>query len=155
MPRKKIPNLVRIVSQDAKYGSTLVETLCNKIMYDGKKSKAQSIVWKTMDLISKNTSRDPLGVFETAINNLTPMYTLKRTKVGGANHQVPVLASQRKGRIAAFKFLILSSRSRGERTFVEKLYKEIVDASNRMGVAFKKLEDHKKMVEANRAFAKI
>ncbi|MFO1129786.1 MAG: 30S ribosomal protein S7 [Rickettsiales bacterium] len=154
MPRKAKVNLIRVVEADTKYNSIFLGKLINKIMYDGKKSKAEFIAWKAMDIIKETLNSDPILVFENALFNLTPMYVLKRTKVGGANHQVPVLAPQRKAQFVSFDFLITAARNRGERSFQIKLAKEIIDANNKMGIAFKKLEDHKKMVEANRAFGK-
>lgn len=155
MARKKTLNLIRPVFPDAKYNSILLSTLANKIMYDGKKSVAEGIVWKAMDVIQSTLGADPINVFETALYNLTPLYVLKTSRMGGANVKAPTLASARKAQFVAFNFLIQAARSRGERSAVIKLAKEIIDSYNKVGIAFKKLEDHKKMVEANRAFAKI
>ena len=154
MPRKKTASFARLVTPDPKYSSTIVESICRKIMIDGKKAKAQSIVWKAMEMIEAETSTDPVSVLEAAIANLTPINTLRRTKVGGANHQVPVLASSRKGSIIATRFLIKAVRARGERSFSERFVKEVIDASRKLGIAYKEIEGHKKTVEANRAFAR-
>ncbi len=148
-------SILKVISPDPKYGSIVVERLCNKLMYDGKKSVAQKIVWDALERAAKILGTSPTEALRIALDNLTPMSILRRIKVGGANHQVPVPATERKALNLAFTFLITSSRKRGENSSVEKLSNEIIDAYNKKGMSIKMFEEHKKRVEANRAFARV
>lgn len=148
-------SILKTISPDPKYGSIIVERLCNKIMYDGKKATAQRIVWDALERAAKFLNVSAVEALQNALNNITPMSILRRLKVGGANHQVPVPATERKALNLAYEFLITASRKRGENSFMEKLSNEIMDAFNRKGMAVKSFEEHKKKIDANRAFARV
>ncbi len=143
----------RQTSSDLVYNSILVEKVINKVMYDGKKSLAQRIFYKSLDLVKDKTGQNPLEVFEQALNNIMPKLEVRPRRVGGATYQVPVEVRRERQVSLAIRWLISYSRSRNEKRMFEKLAGEILDAFNNRGGAIKKKEDTHKMAEANRAFA--
>lgn len=152
MPRKgHVPK--REVLPDPVYNSTKVTKLINKIMLDGKKGIAQKICYGAFDIIREKTGKDPLEVFEEALNNVMPVLEVKARRVGGATYQVPVEVRPDRRQSLGIRWLVEYARERGEKTMKERLAAEIMDAANGVGGAFKKKEDTHKMAEANRAFA--
>jgi small subunit ribosomal protein S7 len=152
VPRKgSIPK--REVLPDPIYNSKVVTKLINNVMLDGKKGTAQRIVYGAFDIIREKTGKDPLEVFEEAMNNIMPVLEVKARRVGGANYQVPVEVRPARRQTLGLRWLVGYARKRGERSMVEKLAKEIMDAANNTGAAVKKKEDTHKMAEANKAFA--
>ena len=151
MPRKG-PVTKRDVLPDPVYGSKLLTRFINKIMLDGKKGVAERIVYDAFDLVRAKTGKDPLEVFDAAMQNVMPLLEVRARRVGGANYQVPVeVRADRK--TLGIRWLVNYSRLRGERTMYERVAGEIMDASNGTGAAVKKREDTHKMAEANKAFA--
>lgn len=122
-------------------------------MIDGKRGLAQRIFYGAMDLIRQRTGEDPLEVFHTALRNVSPALEVKPRRVGGSTYQVPMEVSPHRQRILAIRWLVDSARNRGERTMVERLAAEIIDAANNQGASIKKKEDTHRMAEANKAFA--
>ena len=138
---------------DPLYNSTLVTRLINNVMYDGKKGVAQKIVYDAFDIIKEKTGKEPLEVFEAAMENVMPMLEVKARRVGGATYQVPMEGRPERRQTLGLRWITLYSRQRSERTMKERLANEIMDAVNSTGSAFKKREDTHKMAEANKAFA--
>jgi small subunit ribosomal protein S7 len=152
VPRKgNVPK--REVLPDPIYGNKVVTKLINNIMLDGKKGTAQAIVYGAFDIIKEKTGKDPVEVFEEAINNIMPVLEVKARRVGGANYQVPIEVRPVRRQTLGLRWLTTYTRKRGERTMAERLAKEIMDAANNMGASVKKKEDTHKMAEANKAFA--
>ncbi len=152
MPRKgAVPK--REVDPDPLYNNELVAKFINKLMYDGKKEKARSIMYEAFEIIKEKTDKDPLEIFEGAVQNISPVLEVKPRRVGGATYQVPVEVSSHRKIILAIRWIINYARQRGERTMAERLAAEIMDAANSTGSSFKKKEDTHKMAEANKAFA--
>lgn len=146
----------RIISPDPIYNSRLVTRLINRVMKDGKKSIAQSVVYKALEEIEKKVGKSPTMVFETAINNIMPRMEVRPRRIGGASYQIPVEVRGDRKESLAIRWLIEAARKRssGEfHTFDAKLAAEILDASDNKGIAIKKKEDTMKAAEANRAFA--
>ena len=143
----------RDVLPDPLYNSKMVTRLINNVMYDGKKGVAQKIVYGAFDIISEKTGKDPLEVFEQAMENVMPVLECKARRVGGATYQVPMEVCQDRKETLGLRWLSAYSRARSERTMKERLANEIIDATNSTGGAFKKREDMHKMAEANKAFA--
>ncbi|EST10616.1 30S ribosomal protein S7 [Sporolactobacillus kofuensis] len=152
MPRKG-PVERRDVLPDPLYNSKLVTRLINRIMEDGKKGKAQTILYQAFDLIKERTNQEPMEVFEQALKNVMPVLEVKARRVGGSNYQVPVEVRPERRTTLGLRYLVNYSRLRGEKTMVERLANEIIDASNNTGASVKKREDMHKMAEANKAFA--
>lgn len=152
MPRKG-PVTKRDVLPDPVYNSKLVTRLINRIMYDGKKGTAQTILYDAFNLIKDRTGKEPMEVFETAIKNIMPVLEVKARRVGGANYQVPIEVKPERRTSLGLRWLVNYSRLRGEKTMEERLASEIIDASNNTGASVKKREDTHKMAEANKAFA--
>lgn len=152
MPRKgSVPK--RDVVADPIYNSKLVTRLINRIMIDGKKGLAQSILYNAFAIIEEKTGRQPMEVFEQALDNILPVLELKARRVGGSNIQVPIEVSQERKLTLGLRWIVQYSRSRGEKTMEQRLAAEIIDASNGTGASVKKRDDIHKMAEANRAFA--
>src|ERR671921_1506372 len=143
----------REIIPDAKFGDVVVTKFMNSIMYDGKKSAAESIVYGAFDIIENRTKAVPLEVFRQALDNVAPAIEVRSRRVGGATYQVPVEVRPERRRALAIRWLINAARARGENTMTEKLAGELLDASNNRGTAVKKREDTHKMAEANRAFS--
>ena len=152
MPRKG-PVTKRDVLPDPVYGSKLLTSFINKIMLDGKKGVAERIVYDAFDLVRAKTGKDPLEVFDAAMQNVMPLLEVRARRVGGANYQVPVEVRADRKTTLGIRWLVNYSRLRGERTMYERVAGEIMDASNGTGAAVKKREDTHKMAEANKAFA--
>lgn len=138
---------------DPKYKSLVMAKFINKIMFDGKKSTARTIVYDAMDLIADKTKSEPMEVFDQALKNATPLLQVKSRRVGGATYQVPIEVRPERGMALAMRWLIDSSRARSGRSMAEKLAPEMIDASQGQGAAVKKRQDTHKMAEANKAFA--
>ena len=143
----------RDVLADPLYNSKLVTRLINNIMLDGKKGVAQKIVYGALDSIAEKTGKDPLEVFEQAMENVMPVLEVKARRVGGATYQVPMEVRPERRQTLGLRWITTYSRGRNERTMKERLAAEILDAVNSTGNAFKKREDTHKMAEANKAFA--
>ena len=138
---------------DPIFNSKTITKLINTIMLDGKKSVAETILYNAFDLIKEKTKKEPLEVFNLAIENISPQLEVRSRRVGGSNYQVPVEVSSKRKQTLALRWLIQYARLRNEKTMEERLANEIIDASNKMGGAVKKREDTHKMAEANKAFA--
>lgn len=152
MPRKQVV-VKRETLPDPKYNSKLVSKFINVLMRQGKKSVAESICYKAFDRIKEKTGNDPLTVFKKALDNVKPAMEVKSRRVGGASYQVPVEVRQPRRMSLAFRWLRMYALQRPEKTMVDKLAAEILDASNNTGGAVKKKEDVHRMAEANKAFA--
>ena len=143
----------RDVLPDPLYNSKLVTRLINNIMYDGKKGVAQKIVYGAFEIIQVKTGKDPLEVFEAAMENVMPQLEVKARRVGGSTYQVPMEVRPERKQTLGLRWITLYSRTRSEKTMKERLAGEIMDAVNSTGGAFKKREDTHRMAEANKAFA--
>ena len=143
----------RDVLADPIYNSKLITRLINKIMLDGKRGTAQSILYNAFDIIEEKTGQQPMEVFEKALANVMPLLELKVRRVGGANYQVPVEVSQERRLTLGLRWIVNYARLRNEKTMELRLANEIIDASNNTGASVKKKEDTHKMAEANKAFA--
>lgn len=143
----------REVLPDPIYNNKIVTKLINKVMYDGKKGVAQSIVYDAFNIVSEKTSKDALEAFQEALNNVMPVLEVKARRVGGATYQVPMEVRPERKQSLGIRWLVEYARKRNERTMAEKLANEIIDATNNVGGAIKKKEETHKMAEANRAFA--
>lgn len=152
MPRKG-PVERRDVLPDPIYNSKLVTRLINRIMVDGKKGKAQKILYRAFDIIREKTNQDPMEVFEQALKNVMPVLEVRARRVGGANYQVPVEVRPERRISLGLRWLVNYARLRSEKTMEERLANEIIDAANNTGAAVKKREETHKMAEANKAFA--
>lgn len=152
MPRKGHVSK-REVMPDPIYKDIVITKLINQVMLDGKKGKAQKIVYGAFDYVAEQTGEDPLEVFYKAINNIMPVLEVKARRVGGANYQVPIEVRPERRQTIGLRWLVGYTRKRGEKTMVERLAKEILDASNDSGASVKKKEETHKMAEANKAFA--
>ena len=143
----------RQVEVDPVYGTKVITKFINSLMLDGKKTIAEKIVYRTFDIIKEKTKQDPLEIFNEAIKNVKPNLEVKSRRVGGATYQVPVEVRSERAQALAIRWLIESSKKRGDKTMQERLSKEFLDASTNKGNAIKKKEDTHKMAEANKAFA--
>ena len=143
----------RDVLADPIYNSKLVTKLVNRLMVDGKKGTAQTILYDAFDMIKEKTNKDPLEVFESAMENIRPALEVKSRRVGGANYQVPIEVKADRAQALALRWLVQYARLRGGHSMAENLANEIIDASNGVGAAVKKREDTHRMAEANKAFA--
>lgn len=152
MPRKG-PVPKRKVLPDPIYKNTVVTKLINNVMLDGKKGVAQRIVYGAFDLVAEKTGKDALEAFQEAIVNITPVLEVKARRVGGATYQVPVEIRADRKQALALRWLVTFARQRSERTMVERLAGEIMDACNNSGGAVKRKETMHAMAEANKAFA--
>ena len=152
MPRRgNVPK--REILPDPLYNSVLVTKLVNSILLDGKKGGAQTVVYGAFDIIKDKTGKEPLEVFNTAIENIMPSLETKSRRVGGSTYQVPMEVRPERRQTLGLRWLTNYSRNRGEKTMKERLAGEIMDAANNTGSAVKKREDTHKMAEANKAFA--
>ncbi|MGC8718501.1 MAG: 30S ribosomal protein S7 [Thermodesulforhabdaceae bacterium] len=152
MPRRREVRK-RDILPDPKYNSKLVAKFINYVMRDGKKSVAERIVYGAFDLIAQRTNKDPLEVFNQALENVRPIIEVKSRRVGGATYQVPVEVRPERRDALAMKWIITYARQRSEKTMINKLAGELLDASQNRGGAVKKREDTHRMAEANKAFA--
>jgi small subunit ribosomal protein S7 len=143
----------RIAYPDPKYRSLVLSKFINFMMYDGKKSAAEKIIYTTFDQIKEKTKEDPIKVFNDAINNLRPNIEVRSRRVGGATYQVPVEVRAKRSQTLALRWLLDASRKRKNKTMSDKLFNEVMDAYQKKGSAIKKREDTHKMAESNKAFA--
>src|SRR5580765_7534475 len=152
MPRRaEVP--VRTPEPDAVHSSRLVSQIVNKVMRDGKKSTAETIVYTALDKVGEKTGRPPVEVLEQAVKTVTPVLEVRSRRVGGANYQVPVEVPQTRGRTLALRWLVTFSRDRREKHMSDKLAGEILDALEQQGNAYKRKDDMYRMAQANKAFA--
>ena len=152
MPRRgNVPK--REILPDPVYGSVLVTRLINSVMLDGKKGVAQKVVYSAFDQIKEKAEKDPIEVFNQAMENIMPSLEVKARRVGGATYQVPMEVRPERRQTLGLRWLTNYSRARSEKTMRERLAGEIMDAANNLGSAVKKREDTHKMAEANKAFA--
>ena len=143
----------REVLPDAKFGDLVLTKFMNNLMYDGKKSAAERIVYGALDRVEQKSRRDPIEAFHEALDNIKPAVEVRSRRVGGATYQVPVEVRPERREALAIRWLITASRGRNENTMEERLSGELLDALNGRGTAVKKREDTHKMAEANRAFS--
>jgi small subunit ribosomal protein S7 len=143
----------REINPDAKYGDLVLAKFMNSLMYDGKKSAAEGIIYDAFDNIQSKTKQDPLAIFHEALRNVAPAIEVKSRRVGGATYQVPVEVRTERARALAIRWLITAARGRNEQTMTGRLSGELMDAANNRGSAVKKREDTHKMADANRAFS--
>ena len=143
----------REIIPDPKYGDVVVSKFMNSIMYDGKKSVAENIVYGALDIIENKTKQSPVTVFQQALDNVMPSIEVRSRRVGGATYQVPVEVRTERRQALAIRWLIQAARARNDKTMVDRLSAELLDASNNRGNAVKKREDTHRMAEANRAFS--
>jgi small subunit ribosomal protein S7 len=143
----------RQLPKDPVYGSVLVTQLINKVMLDGKKSTAERIVYRAMDLVQERSGRNPLEVLEQAIKTVTPVLEVRSRRVGGANYQIPIEVPGRRARTLALRWTVSFARQRREKTMAERLANELMDALSQQGGAYKKKDDVYRMAQANKAFA--
>jgi small subunit ribosomal protein S7 len=143
----------REVLPDAKFGDLVVTKFMNCLMYQGKKSVAEGIVYGALDRVAKRSGQDPLRIFHEALGNVRPSVEVRSRRVGGATYQVPVEVRTERGQALAIRWIIGSARDRSEHTMEERLSGELLDAGNNRGNAVKKRDDTHKMAEANKAFA--
>ncbi len=152
MPRKgNVPK--RDVLPDPKFNDKVIARLVNKLTSDGKKSKAEGIIYRAFDVIEEKTKTEPMKVFKKALDNIRPVLEVKSRRVGGATYQVPVEVRPDRKLSLALRWLVSYASERSEKSMVEKLAAELIDASNNKGGSVKKKEDVHKMAEANKAFA--
>ncbi len=152
MPRKGFVER-REVAADPVHGNPLVQKFVNCLMHQGEKSVAQKIVYQSLELVRERAKDDPLKVFKKALDNLKPTLEVKSRRVGGANYQVPVEVNRNRQTSLSLRWLIGYARQRSEKSMVEKLTAELLDAANNRGGAIKKKDDTHRMAEANKAFA--
>jgi len=143
----------REIIPDAKFGDIIVTKFMNSVMYEGKKSTAEGIVYGAFDIIEGKMKSDPLAVFKSALENVAPAIEVRSRRVGGATYQVPVEVRTERRQALAIRWLITAARARNDKTMVERLSAELMDAANNRGNAVKKREDTHRMAEANRAFS--
>jgi small subunit ribosomal protein S7 len=143
----------REINPDPKFGDLIVTKFMNAVMYDGKKSVAETIVYGALDQVQAKTKQEPVTVFHQALDNVAPHIEVKSRRVGGATYQVPIDVRPERRQALAIRWLIAAARNRNETTMVDRLSGELMDAANNRGTAVKKREDTHKMAEANRAFA--
>lgn len=143
----------RELTPDPKFGNIYITKLINSIMYDGKKSVAQKVVYDALDLIGEKSKENPLDVFDRALKNVMPSLEVKSRRVGGANYQVPISVRGERRYVLAYRWIITAARSKKGRSMADRLAEELVAAGNNEGEAVKKKLDVQRMAEANRAFA--
>ena len=149
--KRKAP--VRKVFPDPKFHSEIISKFINSIMYDGKRSTAEKILYDALDKIKDKNKEDPIKVFNSAITNVKPTVECRSRRVGGATYQVPVEVKSKRAQALAIRWLVGASRKRKDKHMVDKIFNEIYDAYERKGSAVKKREDVHKMAESNKAFA--
>jgi len=143
----------RIFYPDAKYQSLVLSKFINFVMYDGKKATAERIIYNALDKIKEKTKDDPIKIFNDAINNIRPNLEVRSRRVGGATYQVPQEVKTQRSQTLALRWLLEATRKRKNKTMSDKLFNELLDASQKKGSAIKKREDTHKMAESNKAFA--
>jgi len=143
----------RVINPDPKFGDLIVSKFMNNLMVEGKKSVAEGIVYGAFDIVQAKTKTDPVQIFHQALQNVAPAIEVRSRRVGGATYQVPVEVRTERRQALAIRWIIIAARGRNEKTMVERLSAELLDAGNNRGTAVKKREDTHKMAEANRAFS--
>ena len=143
----------REILPDPKFGDIVLTKFMNMLMYEGKKSVAETIIYGALDRIKAKTGNDPVKLFHDALNNVRPQIEVRSRRVGGATYQVPVEVRHDRGQALAIRWLISAARGRGENTMVDRLSGELLDAANGRGGSVKKREDTHRMAEANKAFS--
>jgi small subunit ribosomal protein S7 len=143
----------REINPDPKFGDMIVTKFMNAIMFDGKKSVAEGIVYGAFDIIAEKTKQEPVELFHQALDNVAPQLEVRSRRVGGATYQVPVDVRPERRQALAIRWMIAAARKRNETTMVDRLSGELMDAANNRGSAVKKREDTHKMADANRAFS--
>jgi len=152
MSRKRsAPKKISII--DPKYKSTIIPKLINSIMYDGKKTIAEKIIYEAMEKIKIKSKSEPINIFNEAISNIRPKVEVRSRRVGGATYQVPVEVKSNRSQALAVRWLIDASRKRKDKKMSDRIFNEIYDASQSKGAAIKKKEDTHRMAESNKAFA--
>jgi small subunit ribosomal protein S7 len=149
--KRKAPKKLPVI--DPKYKSTIIPKLINSIMYDGKKTIAEKIIYDAIDKIKTKSKDEPLNVFNDAINNIRPTVEVRSRRVGGATYQVPVEVKSKRSQALALRWLVDASRKRKDKNMSDKIFNELYDAYEKKGSAVKKREDVHKMAESNKAFA--
>ena len=149
--KRKAPKKLSVI--DPKYKSTIIPKLINSIMYDGKKTVAEKIIYDAIEKIKSKSKDEPLNVFNDAINNIRPTVEVRSRRVGGATYQVPMEVRPKRAQTLAMKWIVDSAIKRNEKTMKERVANEIIDAFNNKGNAVKKREETHKMADANRAFS--
>ena len=149
--KKKAPK--RIFYPDPKYGSVILSKFINFIMYDGKKTTSEKIIYDALEKIKNKTKEDPIKIFDEAIGNIRPNLEVRSRRVGGATYQVPQEVKTKRSQTLALRWLLEASRKRKNKTMSDKLFNELMDASQNKGSAIKKREDTHRMAESNKAFA--
>jgi len=149
--KKQAPK--KIFYPEAKYSSVVLAKFINFVMYDGKKTTAERIIYGALDKIKNKTKEDPIKIFNTAVSNIRPNLEVRSRRVGGATYQVPVEVKSKRSQTLALRWLLEASRKRKNKTMSDKLFNELMDASQNKGSAIKKREDTHKMAESNKAFA--
>jgi len=149
--KKKAPK--RIFYPDPKYGSVVLAKFINFIMYDGKKTTSEKIIYDALEKIKNKTKEDPIKIFDEAIGNIRPNLEVRSRRVGGATYQVPQEVKTKRSQTLALRWLLEASRKRKNKTMSDKLFNELMDASQNKGSAIKKREDTHRMAESNKAFA--
>ncbi len=152
MSRRRV-TAKRQINPDPKYNSMIVSRFVNVTMKEGKKSLAERLVYRAFDIMQKKTGKEPIEIFNQAIENVKPALEVKSRRVGGSTYQIPIDVKPARKLALAIRWIIIASRNRGERGFHNRLAGELLDASNRTGLAVKKKEDTHKMADANKAFA--
>ncbi len=152
MPRRYRPEKRKVVP-DLKYESELVSMFVNRLMKGGKKSTASRVLYDCFDLIGERTNRNPLELFEQALDNIKPQVEVKPRRVGGATYQVPIQVDGHRQMSLTMRWLLVAARKRNGRSMAEKLAAELMDAANNQGAAVKRRDDTHRMAEANRAFS--
>jgi small subunit ribosomal protein S7 len=152
MPRRYRPEK-RKVNPDVRYNSVQVQSFINRVMKNGKRSVAISLVYDAFDLIGERTNKNPLEIFTQAINNVSPVMEVKPRRVGGATYQVPMEVPPHRQFALATRWILASTRERSRKSFAEKLADELMDAANNAGSAIRRREETHRMAEANRAFS--
>ena len=149
--KKKAPK--RIFYPDPKYGSVVLAKFINFVMYDGKKTTSEKIIYSALEKIKTKTKEDPIKIFDEAIGNIRPNLEVRSRRVGGATYQVPQEVKTKRSQTLALRWLLEASRKRKNKTMSDKLFNELMDASQKKGSAIKKREDTHRMAESNKAFA--
>jgi small subunit ribosomal protein S7 len=152
VPRRAAAS-IRPVEPDAVHRSRLVQQVINKVMLDGKKSRAEQIVYDALAILSERTGRDPIEALEASVKALTPVLEVRSRRVGGATYQVPVEVPARRARTLAVRWLVTFARQRREKSMAQRLANELQDAQNQQGGAYKRKDDIYRMAQANKAFA--
>ena len=152
MPRRAAAQ-IRTIEPDAVYRNRLVQQVINKVMLDGKKSTAETIVYDALAILEERTGKPALEVLEAGVKALTPVLEVRSRRVGGATYQVPIEVPQRRSRTLAIRWLVLFARQRRERSMAQRLANELLDAQQQQGSAFKRKDDIYRMAQANKAFA--